>query len=262
MQRTTQSLQRAGVTLIELLVVITILVMLMAYATSIVKPTLEDRKSRESSQLLNSYFTNAQAKAAELGRPVGVYLERSANDDNKVLQMYTAITPPPFVGASTNSRAQIESLPENNDSRAVTSGGFDYTGDGVADTDWIYRVSTYTTLSGARDSFVAHPVIQRGDTVKFNYMGRTFKIINVMASNATPTPPDPTTIAQGVDPSLMPALTVGQFDIVPLDDDASRNAPEPTHLLSAVVPFQIFRRPQKSIAAPIELPNGMAIELF
>jgi len=259
MQRTQRTIWRAGVTLVELLVVITIMVMLMAYATSIVKPQLEDRKSRESAQLLNSYFTNAQAKAAELGRPVGVYLERSANDDNKVLQLYTAITPPPFVGGTAGSRALITRV-ENTDPRAVPDPnnanqvlGFDTDNDGDVDVPWIYEATAFDTAGNA-DSFVAHPLVKRGDTIKFNYMGRTFQILSVARSNATPTPPPPN---EGVNTAFLP----GKFEFIATDDDAMRNGPEPVHLESKSLPFQIFRGPQKSIAAPVELPTGMAIDL-
>jgi prepilin-type N-terminal cleavage/methylation domain-containing protein len=260
MPRTTPKFaSRAGVTLIELLVVVTILVMLMAYATSMVKPALEDRKSRETAQLLNSYFTNAQARAAELGRPVGVYLERSPNDDNKVLQMYTAVTPPPFVGSVANTRAGIVPVSAT-DPRAVMDTatppnllGFDLNIDGNntadrVDVRWIYEVTV-------ADAFFAHPLIKRGNTVKFDYKGRRFQIWSVAASQATPTPV-PTN--EGV----VSALPPGKFEFVALDSDARHNAPAPTHLSGKSLPLQVFRAPQKSIAAPIEVPTGMAIDLI
>lgn len=248
MQRAkTQFAARAGVTLIELLVVVTIMVMLMAYATSIIKPTLEDRKSRESAQLLNSYFSNAQAQAATLGRPVGVYLERSANDDNKVLQIYTASTPPPFVGSIAGARSFFESEVPRTDARALFDSasppnflGFNIDSDSQADVQWIYRMAIRDS-SGNLDGFVSQPLIQQGDTIKFDYKGSHYRIINVVPT--------------------VTGSTTWQLEVAPLYDDTASPTPAPSYLQNASFPFQIFRRPQKSIAAPVELPNGMAVDL-
>ena len=71
---------RRGMTLVELLMVVVILALLMVVAVPMVRPAFRDRKVREAARQINAFFT-AQARAAEMGRPVGVWIERFDNSE-------------------------------------------------------------------------------------------------------------------------------------------------------------------------------------
>ena len=97
-------------TLIELLVVVSIAVMLMAVAIPIMRPALKDRKLREASRQINTFIVNAKARAAESGRPHGIWIVR--NNDNTELvdssyQIFIAESPIPFAGEVFNDTCTL-----------------------------------------------------------------------------------------------------------------------------------------------------------
>jgi hypothetical protein len=97
-------------TLIELLVVVSIAVMLLAIAIPVMRPALKDRKLREASRQINTFIVNAKARAAESGRPHGIWIVR--NNDNTDLvdssyQIFIAEVPPPFAGETLNARCVL-----------------------------------------------------------------------------------------------------------------------------------------------------------
>ena len=97
-------------TLVELLMVVTIMTILMAVAIPMVRPAFQNRQLREATRQINAFFAGAMARAAETGRPVGVWIEASGvpGDPQYATRLYLAEVAPSFTGAALGSRATIE----------------------------------------------------------------------------------------------------------------------------------------------------------
>ncbi len=98
---------RRGMTLIELLMVISIMTLLMAVAIPMVRPAFQNRRLREATRQVNAFFAGAEARAAEAGRAVGVWIEAS-DGGGYATELYLAEVSPPFTGASLGSRVTVE----------------------------------------------------------------------------------------------------------------------------------------------------------
>ncbi len=118
---------RLGMTLIELMVVVVILVTLVAGVLPLVSPNNDARKIGEASRALQTYFMQAQAEAARIGRPVGVGFRESSVDSTRykpsdtmveswaagsgvALEAFQMQVPPVYPGSSTLSRVDIVPL--------------------------------------------------------------------------------------------------------------------------------------------------------
>jgi prepilin-type N-terminal cleavage/methylation domain-containing protein len=101
---------RHGMTLVELLVVIGIMTLLMAVSIPMIRPAFQDRYVREAGRQVNAFFSSAQSRAAELGRPVAVWIERvdaSELGSRHATRLYLADVAPSFTGATLSSRAIV-----------------------------------------------------------------------------------------------------------------------------------------------------------
>jgi type II secretion system protein H len=106
---------RRGLTLVELLMVVVILALLLTVAVPMVRPAFQDRQLREAARQINAFFTGAQTRAAEAGRPVGVWIERF--DDGEIgsrvgARLYMAEVAPAYTGTTLGAvvRVTVESL--------------------------------------------------------------------------------------------------------------------------------------------------------
>ncbi len=101
-------------TLVELLVVVTISVLLLASAVPLMRPALKDAQLRESTRQLNVMCAMAKARAREIGRPVGIQIERSAPGSNAAFEVHMAETPPPYTGDFVDALADlVDDVPSN-----------------------------------------------------------------------------------------------------------------------------------------------------
>ncbi|MHB0957648.1 MAG: pilus assembly FimT family protein [Pirellulaceae bacterium] len=101
---------RLGMTLVELLMVITILTILMVVAIPMIRPAFQDRNLREAARQVNVFCEGAKSRAAGLGRPVGVWIERfdaTELGSRHATRLYMAEVAPSFTGASLGSRATV-----------------------------------------------------------------------------------------------------------------------------------------------------------
>jgi len=207
---------RRGLTLVELLVVIVILTMVTAATIPLMAPVTGQRKIRESARLVAALLSQAQSRAIASGRPVGVWMERlwtkDASDDraNHAIDLFLCQSPPPFSGATPDARAMI--------SKSGSS--------------WVVDMQ-----------MIPQGWVQRGDEIRFNYRGPTYRILGVGPNvNNNPTHPDG-------------SLTGANMEIV---------VPPPPYAqppVAAQVPYQIFRQPVKTADEPVTLPAGAMVDL-
>jgi prepilin-type N-terminal cleavage/methylation domain-containing protein len=215
---------RSGFTLIELLAVIAVLVILLSVAIPVIRPALKDRKLRETSRLLNAYVAGVQARAAELGRPVGVILVRgssgNARDKYQCTEIFTAEVPAPYAGDMIDSRARVT---RNGSKWTVSFAGNPFFNSLVKApvTDDTGSVATAGDLFALRLDY-KDPLFQ----CRCTGPGQAQILFT---KNDLATPPQ-------------------QY----VNSDGSSKRP---------VPFQIYRTPARSTAAPLQLPNGVAIDL-
>lgn len=206
--RIQHGLRRHGLTLVELLVVITVAVVLLAVAIPLAKQPLEQQKLREASRQLNAMIAGAQARAAELNRPVGILLEPSPsglNASEGVTRVYYAEVPPLYGGDVTGAQAEIIVI------------------DGI-----YYARFDYRSYAGAQ------AFCRAGDLIRFGYRGRWFQIDG---------PPIP-----GAN------QTVSIRILVPKASEVSPWAGKKR-------PFQVRRRPMKSVRPPVDLPGKTTIDM-
>ena len=102
--------------------VIIILTTLVSAAIPLLSPTNDDRRLREASRGVNSFFSAAQMKAVQTQRPFGVAIKRLAQDtntttnaiheDNAVsIELYYVEQPAPYRGYDRTSSAMVARHP-------------------------------------------------------------------------------------------------------------------------------------------------------
>ena len=156
--------RRHAMTLVELLMVVSIVTILMVVAIPMVRPAFQDRKLREAARQINAFFAGVQARAAELGRPVGVWIERvdgtSELGTRHAQRLYLAEVAPSYTGATLQSRATV-----------VDSGG------GVG----------LLSLPNVDDQ-ILRTIIEPGEkfTVKFDYKGYDYFCLRPTSGSLDP----------------------------------------------------------------------------
>lgn len=145
---------RRGITLVELLVVVVIMVILLSAATAAMIPLLADRELREAARQLNAVIGGAPARAAQLGRPVGIWIERSKNNANAAFEVYLAEVPPLYAGDVLGATAIV----------SPPAGGADSGGANLR-----YSVAGLGSNPG-------EGLVQIGDMVRYDYQGPFYPI--------------------------------------------------------------------------------------
>lgn len=115
--RTRTNGARRGLTLIELLVAIAVVLLLVAVALPLLTPGQAARRIREASRSINVYFGAARAKAMELGREVGVALERDPNNLSACTKLVQVESPPPYAGETQDARLRLYSAGKYGDGK-------------------------------------------------------------------------------------------------------------------------------------------------
>ena len=219
-----------AMTMIELLVVITVIMVLTAVMIPTIRYQNRNRALREAERQLNAYIGSAQARAQQLGRPVGIWIERFRNealppiagaapalnpalpaDANYAVTVYIAEVPLPYAGDVRDARVQL-----------TTSASA-----------WQLNFPWTSVLRNP-----PNPLIRPGDhfQIQLDHRGPFFEAQRTSAtSNAV---------------YVLTENPVGDGTRIPI----AATTP-------AGVPFQIHRRPTKAFVPPLNLPVGSVIDL-
>lgn len=284
--RTLHGRARQGVTLIELLIVVVILIMVVSIAIPLVRFNFSDRKVRESARQLNAYFALAKTLAAERNRQVGVMFERTTGDLNRCQSIYIIEVPAPYSGDVLDARAYVRKNPALNTA--------------IYDTNWQVIFDTVEIPSGVSSlkcAMLTHSraLVNVGDTflIRFNHRGEVY-LVKRFQINATPSqdifvmqdnpsPPSPVPIPGCWMPADRDAMT-GTYDFnlrgwgrTGVDDDGAHGVDDESEQGIPVfgsttppldasdypigLPFQIYFSPKRTQAQPLDLPNGVAVDL-
>jgi len=217
-----------AMTMIELLVVITVILVLTAVMIPTIRYQNRNRALREAERQLNAFIGSAQARAQQLGRPVGIWIERfrneaippiagappalnPASDANYAVTVYIAEVPLPYAGDVRDARVQLTS-------NANT---------------WQLNFPQTSVLRNP-----LNPLIRPGDhfQIQLDHRGPFFEAQRISATN--------------IPVYVLTENPVGDGTRIPI----AATTP-------AGVPFQIHRRPTKSFVPPLNLPVGSVIDL-
>ena len=240
---------RRGVTLIELLVVITILLILLAVMVPRLRPMMEQRRIREASRTVSAFFYAARNRAMEIGRPVGVAIERLKVQPEAAVTLRMVEVPPAYAGDVIGARAIVR--------RLGTSPLFQV------------RLNTAEVASMLTQTL---PVAV-GDVITFESQGIRYRIVGLDLNGNGSADTDSDNLIG--DPNFPVQSTPFAVLLVKLEDVADTpwpatsnpSAPFPpenpgTGIGSRPVAFQIYRRPESTAAAPVRLPTGTVIDLY
>jgi prepilin-type N-terminal cleavage/methylation domain-containing protein len=245
---------RRAMTLTELLVVVSIIVLLSSILVPLVQPILRGQRVREAARQLNVYLAGAQARAVELGRPAGIWIERAGHEPTDPLnswytsyRIYPAEQPEPYTGDLLESRVRLRPNPTD---MTIWEAWYDWDpmqpavqccGNLAASINQAKQA-----LNAGNDALAnTLPIALPGDRIRFGGRDPWYVIDQI----------DALKITFLVRPDQVP--TVGKLFRPPPTSGAVGDllAYQPG------VSFEIFRRPRRSSSTPLELPNNTGIDL-
>ena len=229
-----------AMTLVELMVVMAIIGLLITVMVPVVKYQYRNRSVKEGERQLNSFIGAAQARAQQLGRPVGIWIERFSKEapipvagDNPALnrfllaganyavQIYQAEVPRPYTGDLRDSRVTVT-----------------YNG-----TAWAINFPPTSALLNAKK-----PLIREWEPFKiqFDHRGPFHegkRIADII-----------------VNQGQMDERKIPQYVLLP--ETIRTGVPFlKSGITGRAVPYTIHRRPVRSFVAPLRLPQGAVIDL-
>lgn len=214
---------RRAMTLVELLVVVTIGVLLLATAVPLMRPALKDAQLRESARQLNVMCAMAKSRAREIGRPAGIWIERSVAGGNAAFEIHMAESPPPYSGDFVDALADL----------------WDDDSNGTVDRILIPK-ATSASLHISTDP--SRSLAQRGDFIQFDHKGPMYQITDI----TDPGGPG------GTDYRVYISTPAGVSWPIPT------RTPAP---IRSGVPYTVFRQPVKSSLNSVQFGGGSVIDL-
>ena len=208
-------------TLIELLIVMGILLLLVTIGVTALPTQVETRRMREAARQVSVYFGSARARAMEINRPCGVMIERVTTEPRMAMVLHQVEVPPPYAGGDIGSKCIVQ-VDTNNSTPLVSA---------------TLQVR-FSPPSGYTPTFPTSPIdynlVLPGDLIQFNGQGPQYSIGQVDSGGAT--------LRASID------LRKGQW--IPW-----------TSAWSQPMTYKILRQPQKSGAAPLQLPGTVVLDL-
>jgi prepilin-type N-terminal cleavage/methylation domain-containing protein len=141
-----------GFTLVEMLVVITIVLLLVTAAATMMRPDVEGRRIREAARSINVYLSTARNRAMETGRPCGVIF-RNFGSPGFAMTADQCEVPPCYCGSLEQSHARLS---------LVTAGGT--------------NVNVYFLDSSGNPESLSPNMVRPADIIQFNCQGPLYKI--------------------------------------------------------------------------------------
>ncbi len=223
---------RSGVTILELLIVLLILLMVTAAAIPIMAPALENRRMREAARLASSFISGARSKAIQNGREVGVMFQRFEGKPYAMSMSYVEV-PPPYAGGDTNASVQVQDL-----NTAMAPGNT------VAIPPLQTPIGWFTVNISGSCNF---NLIRMYDQIQFDFRGPLYTIMGPDANTDGVLDPGGT-----ITVALLTTTGTSQF-----------NWPWPqTPNFSQPMSYQIIRQPRRTSDTPLQLPDGIVIDLL
>jgi prepilin-type N-terminal cleavage/methylation domain-containing protein len=257
-----------GMTLIELLVVIVILTTLVGGVLPLVSPNNDSRKISEAARSMQTYFMQAQAEAARIGRPVGVGFRETAANSGVALEVFQLTVPKPYYGSSSLSRVGATAL------TIASAGGPKpelYQGSRYPQYvgAQLYSVNSRMTMEDPQTRVpIADPLPPKmfrvGDTVIAQ--GNRFVIIDDLRCPAAKDINSENWYVNPASnkPGFENQLFCVRLDEVQMQDEAQPLAPPPTGYSYAIhrQPMADSATRMTSSEAPLQLPSSIAIDLW
>jgi hypothetical protein len=205
---------------------VSITIVMIAVSIPLVRPAIRDGHVREASRQVNGFIAGAKARAAQLGREAGIWIQRSEPGSNIAREFYLVESPLPYMGDFADDSLALlqDSLPA----------------DGRAD---------YVELDGVKNASLT-ALVNIGDLIQFDFKGPHFRITGISQPGPAGSPirvsfqPQLATVNPG------PDRTWGTAD----------DGPRPP-AVGSLVAYQITRQPTRSAAKPLQLVAGSCVDL-
>ncbi len=233
LQTESRAQNRSGFTLVEMIVVIVVVLTVSGLAIGFLAPDNDSRRIREAARQISGMMQSARAKAIEIGRPVGVMIEPDGANAFRATTLQLVEMAPPYGGDLSTSEAVIEPVMANPTQADVYLGS------------QLDRTLNPPRFNNADSAWSG--LLNPGDLIRFNRQGHYFLIIAVDPSAAS-NPNTPALRIQSID-SALPS-----FAYYPQSDPTNSD-------LWLPIPYEILRQPETSAGTPLELPDGVVIDL-
>ena len=217
--------------MLELLVVLIILLMVTAAAIPIMAPALDNRRMREAARMTSTFINGARSRAIQTGREVGVQLIRF-NGQPYAIQMAYVEVPPPYGGDVTGATVTIQEDASPTDSVGPPIGTNLVNG-------------TYLRLTFVAGSF-NYNLVRVRDQIQLNYQGPRYTIIG------------PDADSDGVVDSSLGYIFAALWSTTTTTTQPWPWGAAPIDRIA----YQIFRQPTRSSDTPMQLPEGVVIDLM
>ncbi len=232
-----------GFTLVELLVAITIISLLAAISLPALRTTLREQKVKRGASLLQSIIEQARARAIVSGSG-GIIIDRLGSGNlierSQSTRIRLADVPAPYTG-------------DNGESIAV----FGYNA-GALNPYALWFGPSAAQVTRSRADIIAgqnQTLINIGDSVLLGSAGLHLRISGFQLTSPTVMDRD----NYGIDASVIPNADVSLWTVVMVTIPEANLGLQ--RLQQQQFSFTIIRQPRPAIAAPIILPDGIAIDL-
>lgn len=217
---------RRGLTLVELLVTITVLVILLAVSVPLLRSLRNGSQLEAAVRKIESLIGTAKSIAITNGRPAGVVFVRDELDPSIAYEVAIAESPAPYAGEEQGTRVLV--FPTVPTTLQFPTWDDFYNKKTNEEYKFVRPLRTQQFGNEMDDPSNDQTkwFVRPGDEIRFSFQGKRYQIAQVNKQNL---------------------ITLGET--------------MPPHLQGKWLEFQIFRAPRRTMAAPVELPQGAFVKL-